>query len=282
MTQIILSTGNVMSAGPTIIRKRGTNRSNLELVNSLQSSFASAKEDFAPATNGSAHAPTPVEAWTERQGGTLFVPRISWQGAGLRDEASQYEITVKLFFLRDTLVKEREQFAREALELVRRELGIQSIDLLVVAFPGISFEGDCEWEADRVNAVQGNLDDEVATWKVLEEFHSQGLVRKLGVSEFGSEKLRAFMERTTVRPTVDQINLQLLQRTAAAQGACGEVRHPAQCSHGQHRYPALRDLARDSGPTRRGRLGRLSNRERWSEGRDNSALGSEVYGFCSR
>ncbi|CAG9949670.1 unnamed protein product [Clonostachys rosea f. rosea IK726] len=207
MTQIILSTGNVMSAGPTIIRKRGTNRSNLELVNSLQSSFASAKEDFAPATNGSAHAPTPVEAWTERQGGTLFVPRISWQGAGLRDEASQYEITVKLFFLRDTLVKEREQFAREALELVRRELGIQSIDLLVVAFPGISFEGDCEWEADRVNAVQGNLDDEVATWKVLEEFHSQGLVRKLGVSEFGSEKLRAFMERTTVRPTVDQINL---------------------------------------------------------------------------
>lgn len=208
-----------MSAGPSIIRKRGiNNRSNLELVNSLRENFTAAQHDYAPKTNGNGsgvgsdvgHHPAPrapVEVWTERQGASLFIPRIDWSGAGLRDEPSQYEITVKLFLLPRTAVAERERHAREALELVRRELGIQTIDLLVVSFPGISFEGNCEWEADKLNAQQGNLEEELATWPIFEELHRQGAVKRLGVAEFGSEKLDAFLRRATIRPVVDQVNL---------------------------------------------------------------------------
>lgn len=238
-----------MSAGPSIIRKSGgTNRSNLELVNSLRDNFSEAKRDYAAAgglqltngfaagngnhlgvvygngnfnTNGHSKAngnrsgtasgtvtpPTPVEIWTERDGKTLYIPRINWQAAGLRDEPNQYEITVKVFLLPNTPVAEREQYVRSALELVSKELGVQTIDLLVASFPGISFEGTCEWEADKLNAEQGNLDEELATWRVFEDLHQQGIVKRLGVSEFGSEKLSAFLERATIPPVVDQINL---------------------------------------------------------------------------
>ncbi|KAM4066034.1 aldo/keto reductase family protein [Hirsutella rhossiliensis] len=210
MTKIVLSTGNVMSAGgPPIIRKSGSNtRSNLELVSSLRDHFAAARHDYAPETNGSESPPrAPVDAWTERNGKALYIPRVPVKAAGLREEASQYEITVKLFLLPDTPVAERERYAREALGLVSKELGVQTIDLLVISFPGMSFEGNCEWEADKINAQQGNLEDQLATWKVFEELHRQGVAKKLGVAEFGSDRLGEFIKRTTIRPAVDQINL---------------------------------------------------------------------------
>lgn len=206
-----------MSAGgPAVIRKtaNGT-RSNLELVNSLRENFVAAKLDYAthpPQTNGHAPQPIPptVDVWTETlpADDAVFIPRVDWAGAGLRDDdASQYEITVKLFLLPGTPVGERERYVRESLALVTRELAIDTIDLLVVSFPGMSFEGNCEWEADKLNAQQGNLDDELATWRVLEALHAQGAVRCLGVAEFGSEKLSAFIDRAAVAPAVDQINL---------------------------------------------------------------------------
>ncbi|KAH6899689.1 hypothetical protein B0T10DRAFT_2727 [Thelonectria olida] len=212
MTKLILSTGNVMSAGPSIIRKPGAaSRSNLELVNSLYDNFNEAQRDYAhhaPATNGFINGSSAgIDAWTERNDGTLYIPRINWDAAGLREEESQYEITVKLFFLPGRSVAERKQYAREALDLVRKELGIQTIDLLLASFPGVLFEGNCEWEADKANGQKGNLEEEILTWGVFEELHKQGLVKRLGVAEFGSEKLGAFLKRATVPPVIDQINL---------------------------------------------------------------------------
>ncbi|ENH62573.1 Glutamate--cysteine ligase regulatory subunit [Fusarium oxysporum f. sp. cubense race 1] len=176
MTRLILSTANVMLAGPSIIRKPGNNRSNLELVNSLRDNIAEAQRDYAidaQETNGFTNGDTPkgkhtaVDLWTEQEGDALYVPRINWNAAGLQEEPSQYEITVKFFVL----------------------------------------PGNCEWEADKTNAQQGNLEEELATWKVFEGLHKQGLVKRLAVAEFGSEKLGAFIKRASVRPVIDQINL---------------------------------------------------------------------------
>lgn len=203
-----------MSAGPSVIRKSGSNRSNLELVYSLRDNIAAAREDYAvplSAVNGNGNhvspPKTPIDLWTERDGKVLYIPRINWDGAGLREDPGEYEITVKLFLLPGTPASEREAYAKEALELVMKELRIETVDLLVVSFPGMSFEGNCEWEADKINAQQGNLEEEIETWKVLENFYKQGLVKNLGVAEFGSEKLRAFLDRVSIRPSVDQINL---------------------------------------------------------------------------
>ncbi|KAK3309176.1 NADP-dependent oxidoreductase domain-containing protein [Chaetomium strumarium] len=234
MTKLILSTGNIVSGGPSIIRKPGAFRSNLELTNSLRSNFVAAQEDAAAeldargATNGNgdtngsgdsvdSDAETgtprrvPTTAWTGRgQNGALYVPRIHWDHdhhQGLQEERAQYDITVKLFFLPGAPVSERSRYAREALEHVLQELRVPEVDLLIVSFPGMSFEGDCEWEADRKNAVQGNDEDEIATWPAIEELHRLSLAKRLGLAEFGSEKLARFLSKAQVRPTVNQINL---------------------------------------------------------------------------
>lgn len=215
-----------MTAGPSIIRKPGGDRSNLELTNGLRANFVAAQEDYSPppsatnGTNGHAagngngngsapfHRP-PFSVWTDTDtaGGDIYIPRINWSLSGLAEERSQYDITVKLFYLPGADVKERAAYTRDAVGLVLKELGVESVDLLVLSFPGMSFNGDCEFEADRMNSQQGNDDEEINTWPVVEELHRQGIAKKLGISEFGSEKLARFLTRVGVRPEVDQINV---------------------------------------------------------------------------
>lgn len=231
MTKLILSTGNIVSGGPSIIRKPGAYRSNLELTNSLRSNFLAAQQDYSvedspePDTNGNGnghqvngngnglnglngHTHTPrLDVWTAEENGTLYIPRVDWSLAGLAEESSNYDVTVKLFFLPSAPVADRARYIDDALALVRRELGVEHIDLLIASFPGMSFDGDCEFEADKRNASQGDIAAEVATWKVLEGLHSRGAIGALGIAEFGTEKLAGFLRRVAVRPAVDQINI---------------------------------------------------------------------------
>ncbi|KAI1353568.1 glutamate-cysteine ligase modifier subunit [Xylaria sp. FL0043] len=222
MTRIVLSTGNIITGGPSIIRKPGTTRSNLELINSLRSNFQAAQQDYAhshsPASSNGNKTPEnghqvngssrpPIDAWTATEDDVLYVPRIDWAGAGLQEDRAQYEITLKLFFLPTAPAAQRAEYISEAMRLVTKELRIDSVDLLIASFPGISFEGDCEWEADKINATMGNDEEEVATWAALEALHAQGKVGRLGIAEFGTEKLQRFVGQVKVRPAVDQINI---------------------------------------------------------------------------
>jgi glutamate--cysteine ligase regulatory subunit len=208
-----------MTGGPSIIRKPGADRSNLELTNSLRSNFLAAQQDYSPplsATNDSpgssydgdqpSHRPQ-ASVWTTRQGSDYYIPTIDWSLSGLTEERSQYDITVKLFYLPGADVKDREKYTKDAIGLVLKELGVESVDLLIISFPGMSFDGDCEWEADKRNSAQGNDEEEIESWPALEKLHTQGVVKKLGLAEFGSEKLARFLARVKVRPKVDQVNV---------------------------------------------------------------------------
>ncbi|KAL7622740.1 hypothetical protein AAE478_006418 [Parahypoxylon ruwenzoriense] len=220
MTRIILSTGNIILDGPSIMRKPGTYRSNFEFTNSLRSNFEAAQQDYAAAlqngngddpqaqTNGNGYSSRPAaDVWTERENSTLYVPRVHWASAGLQEDRAQYEITVKMFFLPTAPPEKRADYIKEALRLVMKELDAGDVDLLIVSFPGISFEGDCEWEADRKNAAMGNDEEEIAAWGLLETLHEQGRIGRLGIAEFGTEKLRRFLGKVKIRPAVDQINI---------------------------------------------------------------------------
>ncbi|KAI1817425.1 glutamate-cysteine ligase modifier subunit [Poronia punctata] len=225
MTRIVLSTGNIVTAGPSIIRKPGAYRSNLELTNSLRSNIEAAQEDYGsiPLTNGHGNGTEPhtngnghtvngdsrpdIDVWTATEDDVLYVPRIEWATGGLQEDREQYEITLKLFFLPTASSAKRIEYINEALRLVKKELLVEHIDLLIVSFPGISFEGDCEWEADRINATMGNEEEELTTWAVLESLHDQGKVGRLGLAEFGTDKLQRFVKNVRVRPAVNQINI---------------------------------------------------------------------------
>lgn len=211
---------NIMNGGPSIIRRPASEKSNVELINALRSNFLASMQVFAPATKGFSSSDgaerktisqdVPYSEWTAREDGSLFVPSIDFAQSGLAEERSQYDITVKLFFLPHTSATERCRHSQEAVDLVLRELHMPSIDLLIVSFPGVSFDADDEDEEEPQWSQDGEGEDlsaMVETWQALENLHGKGTVKQIGLSEFGSERLEKFLPRTNVRPSVDQINV---------------------------------------------------------------------------
>ena len=209
-----------MNGAPSILRGPASEKSNIELVNSLRSNFLDSKQAFAPAINGDTTShdvhkknldSIPYTQWTGKENGFLFIPSIDFGQSGLAEERSQYDITVKLFFLPNTLPSERFKHAQEAVDLVLRELHVQSIDLLIVSFPNVSFdtESDCEnpFTGEKPKDEGEDLDAMILTWRALEHLHERGLAQKIGLAEFGSDRLKRFLQKTKVRPSVDQISL---------------------------------------------------------------------------
>ena len=146
------------------------------------------------------------------------MPAIDWSTSGLVEDRSQYDITLKLFYLPGALSRDRASSTHEAIDLVLRQLGVETIDLLIVSFPGISFESEEELESDcyGLELVNGSAESELQpesmttviwTWRILEALKIKGLVAKLGVAEFGCKRLAKLISVSNIRPAVDQINL---------------------------------------------------------------------------
>lgn len=209
-----------MAAGSSVRRSVG-NKSNAEFVSSLRANLTehSSSNQENGTTNGNGagpHASLPYKAWMQRSsdGTELQIPRLDSADIGLEEEPEQYDITVKLFYLpggsNDS--SSRTTQTREAVNLVLKELGVSHIDLLIVSFPGIYFDEqeDCPNKISTRGPVESEpegIDSILESWKAVETLKEEGLVNKLGVAEFGAERLAMFLEGTTRRPVVDQINL---------------------------------------------------------------------------
>ncbi|KAE8152470.1 NADP-dependent oxidoreductase domain-containing protein [Aspergillus avenaceus] len=204
--KLILSTSNLMTTGGhSVIRYSSTEKSNVELINSLRTNFQSAQQ------LSSAETTPRYRAWTRETDDGLYIPAIDFEQHRLAEERAQYDITVKLFYLPGIPASRRCAHTREAIELVLKELQVDSIDLLIVSFPGILFDADDDSEeevsSDTGSEEPDDFDSMVQTWRVLEELQEKGKIAQLGVAEFGSERLARFLPHTQVKPSVDQINL---------------------------------------------------------------------------
>ncbi|TKA26524.1 hypothetical protein B0A50_05362 [Salinomyces thailandicus] len=212
--KLILSTSNVLAAGSSLHRP-SKSKSNAELISSLRTNFEAHYTVAANGhdANGTSEPTKPsYKTWTRQRDDGLEVPALDFESGGLQEEREQYDITLKLFYLPGASSADRETQTREAVDLVLRELHMPSVDLLIVSFPGIYFdeEEDCPDKLSTRGPVEAEpelIDTQISTWKVLESLHDQGLVKKLGIAEFGHDRLQTFLEKTTVRPSVDQINL---------------------------------------------------------------------------
>lgn len=211
-----------MSGGPSVIRRPFFEKSNTELTSSLRANFT-AHQSSTPTPNGTTAQPS-YKAWTTQSNAALFIPTHT--PSPLSEPRDSYDITVKLFYLPSIPTDQRCAQTREAIELVLKELGTSSIDLLIVSFPGISFdaEDDNSDFEDPPSAPQsasenndsGGLDSEsppedietmITTWRTLEKLQEEGLVSKLGIAEFGVTRLSKFLEQTKTQPSVNQINV---------------------------------------------------------------------------
>ncbi|RMZ88773.1 hypothetical protein DV736_g3996, partial [Chaetothyriales sp. CBS 134916] len=208
---------NIVSSGPALLRRPPFSKSNVELIDALHSNFAA----FWPLPHSSNEAgPAEEGAWTAREGDTLYVP--SWQPTPLAEPREAYDITAKLFYLPGVPSSRRCRHTSEAIDLVLKELGVDSIDLLIVSYPGVSFDADDEAdetdEADEADAADAEthsgssdeseaFDAQIQTWHVLESLHTHGTIKQLGLSEFSSERLQKFLPEVATKPAVDQINI---------------------------------------------------------------------------
>ncbi|KAG2019383.1 hypothetical protein GB937_005297 [Aspergillus fischeri] len=198
------------SGGSSVIRHPGTTKSNVELINSLRANFQAAQQ-LAAADETETKPTERYKAWTSMQDDALYIPAIDFSQNGLAEERSQYDITVKLFYLPGIPVSRRCAHTRQAIDLVLKELHVDSIDLLIVSFPGILFDAEDDSE-EEVSSDDGSeepddFDSIIQSWRTLEGLHEKGMIAQLGVAEFGSDRLARFLPHTKVKPSVDQINL---------------------------------------------------------------------------
>ncbi|KAK5113596.1 hypothetical protein LTR85_010825 [Meristemomyces frigidus] len=210
--KLVLSTSNILGAGSSIHRPTKS-KSNAELISSLRANFEAHYAAPNGYTNGDTKPAKPsYTTWTSRKGDVLEVPALDFSQSALQEERGQYDITLKLFYLPGASPSDRDKQTREALDLVLKELHMPSVDLLIVCFPGIYFdeEEDCPDKLSTrgpVEAEPERLESQIATWRSLEALYDEGLVKKLGIAEFGHERLAAFLGGARVKPSVDQINL---------------------------------------------------------------------------
>ncbi|KAK6363829.1 hypothetical protein TWF730_001236 [Orbilia blumenaviensis] len=188
-TSVIFRTGNIITTGRTSLEK-----SNQELLNSLRQNF----EDAASRATGQ------QLSWIEARGGTYYAPGAE-EPDGLSEERTEYDITVKLFYLPGVPLSKRRDHTREALQHVLRELRVPSIDLLIISFPNISF--DAEDHSPDTEPTPAEVDEWAETYQALEALQLEGQIKRIGLSEFGVARLLKLLPRTTIKPSVDQINV---------------------------------------------------------------------------
>lgn len=233
--------------GNAVIRRPTFEKSNTELTSNLLSNFAAHQPSPSPTSrtpNGTSASSTTAttatpkpsfRTWTTQQDAALYVP--TFMPSPLSEPRDAYDITVKLFYLPSIPAERRCALTRDAIDLVLRELGTTSIDLLIVSYPGISFDADDEDSdlsdtdpvtpppmpssqpdasitaatatdgCDDAETAPEDIDTMLQTWRTLEALHEQKIVSKLGIAEFGCQRLARFLPQTKVRPSVDQINV---------------------------------------------------------------------------
>lgn len=217
---MLIMHSNIMAGGSSSMGRPTAQKSNQEFVNSLRDNFEASIEgaSYSEVNGHDSAQPTPKPdsnnwiSWS-KDGKTLEVPALDFTGSSLQEEREAYDITVKLFYLPGVSHTRREAQTREAIELVLKELHMPSVDLLIASFPGIYFDEKGEDCPDKIKsrgpieAEPEPLGTQIETYKILEKLHDEGLVKRLGVSEFGADRLEPFLRQTRILPSVDQINL---------------------------------------------------------------------------
>ncbi|CAE7215381.1 unnamed protein product [Symbiodinium pilosum] len=85
--------------------------------------------------------------------------------------------------------------ATASVEYDLKQLQTDYIDLLLIHFP----KGDC-----------------AKAWEVLESYHSKGVLKAIGVSNFDKKSMESLMKTAKVKPAVNQIELNVLEYDAEA------------------------------------------------------------------
>lgn len=105
------------------------------------------------------------------------------------DDRESLKFTLKLFLAFPLSPTE----TKNAIEFVLTRLGLNYVEIVVVAFPD-----------NLEEALEG--DDLLLVWSALEELVDDGMILSLGVSDMSLEQLESLCSYVRVKPSVDQIS----------------------------------------------------------------------------
>lgn len=204
MARLILSTNNIISENLPTVGETNSGLSQSELIKSLHYNLQDTQANlYLKYLND------------DKTGGTqdlsgldleylsgYYIPRVDVSASPLAEERSQYEITVKIFYLSRADMRNKE-YANDAVRFVMRKLDIEYIDLLIVSFPRRLKNGEVEKDEDFY---EEDIEENIATWTALSLLQERGIVKKLGVADFSTSRLDKFLKGAKVRPKVNQLN----------------------------------------------------------------------------
>lgn len=208
-----ISTQNILRSGPGLpLSNASLQKSNNELVTALRYALrqsSNSGSDGTTSADGSTNGDSSTAGAGKGEGA---------RSTTLKDEASEYDVTAKIFFTPHCRGACRGLAVDEAIGAVLEALGIPAVELFIMSFPGIALDAD---DTDAFTAQE--LDDIAATYSAAEQLVRAGRAKALGVAELSAAKLKQLCDRVAaaaptpastdagvsggVKPAVDQINL---------------------------------------------------------------------------
>ncbi|KAI8083950.1 uncharacterized protein B0P05DRAFT_585724 [Gilbertella persicaria] len=170
--QLVLYTGNVMR---TAINPNAcwNKKSNTELMQAIQDTLETSLF----------HQPS-FHYFSEHK--LLEVPDLRRSSRIQPEDRQDVEVTAKLFFLEN-----QASTIETSIRHLQQLLDVESIDTFIVSF-------DPQQDSASIDKA----------WKDLEAYHHQGVISKLGLSDFDETTLEAFLQKNiTVKPSIDQVHV---------------------------------------------------------------------------
>lgn len=196
-SHLTLYTGNTMRTGTTGQLNTALKKSNQELVSAVQDTLQYSLE-------------------TARFKGSSITITDETSLGPLEGDRSQYEVTVKMFYL--TAPGSTEPLSTEQLNVAIQDLetalGISEIkiDHFVLSLPHQSFDENGLDETEVVSFSKSVQDSVLPVWAKLSELRQSGRIGRLGVAEFGKQELEILKTAADAQglsvPEINQVNLQ--------------------------------------------------------------------------
>jgi len=150
-----------------------SSKSNLELIAAINDTLWT-----------SLHSSDEPSFHYHKDSGLLEVPDLRLSSIVPVEDRKDVEITAKLFMLGSD---GSQAHVTQSLDLLYRLLGVSSIENFIVS--------------------AAHEDQVLPAWRTLEGLHKNGVIGRLGVTDFSETDLKTFSEKVQVQPALNQIEL---------------------------------------------------------------------------
>ncbi|KAI8327794.1 hypothetical protein BC941DRAFT_446330 [Chlamydoabsidia padenii] len=174
--QLILYTGNVMRTSIASRTKLQKKTSNTELISAIDDTLMTSLQG------------QDVPSYRHFSDESLLeVPDLRHNSIISIDDRDDVEVTAKLFYTTDFLYPSD---VDKSIKLLQKLLGVTTIDTFVLS------------------SALSSSPSVKKTWKSLEAYYHEGVIHKLGVSDFSEQQLTDVLENPdfSVKPSVNQVN----------------------------------------------------------------------------